>query len=330
MTTNREQVLELYTTMFNRAADASGLNYWANEMDNNNWIIADIASSFAQQTEYQTAFPTSDNTTFITTIYNNLLERAPETEGLNYWVSELDTGKIAPEHATLAIINGAKSNPNAQLDAQLIANKTAVSSYFSETLKLNDAAQATSIMNGITAQADTVTQAKSALDTFVANSYNADALEVFEGHKYLLYKDAKSYDDALIAAQQVDTNAESSLVTIESQAENDFILDFLNSNNITTTAPDGGGAIYTWIGASDAQTEGNWLWADNTNLEYTNWGSKNGATEPDNFDSSVIGGIYTGQQDAAAIALTDWPVGVTGQWNDIDGVNSLAYLVEIA
>ena len=331
MATNREQVLELYTTMFNRAADASGLNYWVNEMENNNWTIQNVASSFAQQDEYKTAFPAADHTSFITTIYNNLLGRAPETEGLNYWVGELTNGTISPEHAALAIINGAKANTSAQaqVDAQFIANKTSVSAYFSETLKLNDASQAKSIMANVTAETSSVTQAQETLNSFVANSYNADAVGTFGGHRYLVFKDAKTYDQALAAAKQVDSSAASSLVKIDSKEESDFVFSLLQKASISSTAQDGGGATYAWIGASDAATEGTWQWADGSAVSYTNWGTKNGLSEPDNFDGSHLGGNYTGQQDYAAMAVTDWPIGLAGQWNDIDGVNQLAYVVEL-
>lgn len=333
MATNSEQVLELYTAMFNRAADASGLNYWVNEMDSNGWSIQNVASSFAQQTEYQTAYPSSgSNSDFITTIYQNLLGRAPDTDGLNYWVGELDSGNVAPEHAVLAIISGAKANTTTQgiSDAQLISNKTSVSDYFANTLSLNDLTEAASVMTNVSSDTSSVTQAQTTLNTIAANSYSADALGTFGDSKYLVYKTAKSYNDAVAAAAQVDSTNSSKLVQIDSTEENDFVYNLLTGNGITTIAQDGGSAAYAWIGASDSATEGTWLWSDGSAVAYTNWGSKDGFSEPDNFDGSHLGGSYTGQQDAGAMALTDWPVGTAGQWNDVDGVNTLAYVVEVA
>jgi len=332
LATASEQVLELYTAMFNRAADVGGLNYWASEMDSKGWSILDVASSFSEQSEYATAYPASSgNEFFITSIYQNLLGREPDRDGLAYWVGELDSGNIEAAHAVPAIIAGAKSNISAQgvLDAQLVANKTEVSDYFANSLGLNDLEEAQSIMSGITSADDSFSAAQETLNIFAAQQYSADGLGVYEGHKYLLFKTAKNYADAKAAAESISVDELSSLVVVDTAAESSFIFNLLTANNISSVAEDGGGAVYAWLGASDSTTEGTWQWVDGSALTYNNWGSADGYSEPDNWDSRGAGSDYTGQQDYAAIALTDWPVGNAGQWNDVDGVNSLAYVVEL-
>lgn len=330
MSTNREQVLELYTAMFNRAADIDGLNYWIGEMENNGWSILDVASSFAQQTEYTETYSSGDNTTFITNIYTNLLGREPDQEGLDYWVGELDSGNVQTAFAVTAIINGSKANTSDQgvQDAQFISNKSEVSDYFANTLGLNDLDQAKSIMEGVDATANSVALAKLSLNSFVATQYGASTADTHNGHTYLVFNEGKTFDEAKQAAEAVTTG--SSLAIIDNAEENQFLYELLDKAHATTTAQDGGGASYAWIGASDVAQEGTWQWVDGQTMSYTNWGSKDGAQEPDNFDNSHLGGNYTGQQDYAALALTDWPVGSAGQWNDVDGVNILAYIVEIA
>ena len=330
MATNREQVLELYTAMFNRAADIDGLNYWVGEMENNGWSINDVANSFAQQTEYNTAYPSSSgNNFFITSIYQNLLGRSPDQGGLDYWVDELDQGSVHPANAVLAIIQGAKANSSTQgqQDAQLIADKTSISDYFANTLGLNDLTQAKSVMSSLSSDSNRVSSAQESMNSFAAQQLNGDALSVHNGHKYLVVKTAKNYSEAKAAAEAI-TNG--SLAKIDNAAEDAFIFDLLKANNLTASAQDGGGAVYAWIGASDSANEGSWTWSDGSAVDYSNWGSAGGYSEPDNFNNAHLGGSYTGQQDYAAVAVTDWPVGVAGQWNDIDGVNQLAYVVEFA
>ena len=105
-------------------------------------------------------------------------------------------------------------------------------------------------------------------------------------------------------------------------------------SNYGQVAPDGGGAEYHWLGASDSINENNWAWADGSTLETSKiagrafWGNGAGhgigGSEPDNFNN----------QDCLAMAVTAWPAanpgfyGAAGQWNDIDCDNSLNFIVE--
>lgn len=86
-------------------------------------------------------------------------------------------------------------------------------------------------------------------------------------------------------------------------------------------APDGGGAVYVWLGASDLEQEGMFVWESGEDFDFENWGS----IEPDDYEG----------QDALALALEDWPVGAdqplgkAGQWNDIDHLNNmLTFIIE--
>ena len=98
---------------------------------------------------------------------------------------------------------------------------------------------------------------------------------------------------------------------------------------IRTTASDGGGGIYVWLGASDAAREGDWRWSDGRPVRggYAAWGRGSMGSEPDN---------YGGAQNFMALGLTGWPEGVpagrgfgrAGEWNDLSGENQLAWIAE--
>lgn len=145
---------------------------------------------------------------------------------------------------------------------------------------------------------------------------------------YGVVKEAKTWSAARACAVQFNGR----LAVVESQLEQDSIFAFLNRSAITnsnTTAPDGGGAAYVWLGGNDRTTEGTWVWDSYVGGTgqfwqgartgsavgglYNNWGN-----EPDNFQN----------QDAVGIALSAWPFGIAGQWNDVDESNALYFVVE--
>jgi hypothetical protein len=160
-------------------------------------------------------------------------------------------------------------------------------------------------------------------------------------HSYLIVKEKKTW-----SAASADAAAKGGyLVEINSQEEQNAVYDAIQKSGISTTyvaVPDGGGAACIWIGASDKDNEGEWVWkGSNTKFwsgtgsgsavdnKYHNWGGKKaGSTnEPDNYGEG---------QDAAAIGLTKWPagaadddaLGVAGEWNDIAETNALYYIIE--
>lgn len=156
-----------------------------------------------------------------------------------------------------------------------------------------------------------------------------------------------SWEEAALCAQELNGY----LAEIETQEEQDAIYNAILSSGISPTyspVPDGGGTSYIWIGATDKNEEGTWLWdGDDNNTganfwigegaagagngsavenSFVNWGGKSEGLimEPDNYS----------EQDAAAIALTGWPFGTTnlgiaGEWNDIDITNELYFIVEL-
>jgi len=145
---------------------------------------------------------------------------------------------------------------------------------------------------------------------------------------YEIVKENKSWTSANNCAKSRGGH----LAIIDSTEEQDTIFSVLNSagiNNSNTVASDGGGASYVWIAGTDSANEGSWVWDSIGNNNPQFWsGGQNGSivggrfnnwgNEPDNFQN----------QDGLGLALTDWPLGVAGEWNDIDLLNSLFYVIE--
>jgi Ca2+-binding RTX toxin-like protein len=80
---------QIYVAAFKRAPESSGYNYWVNEEKARGLTgVADVIFSLdSVKAIYPTSMSASD---FVTAIYQNVFNRAPDTDGLNYWVQQLN------------------------------------------------------------------------------------------------------------------------------------------------------------------------------------------------------------------------------------------------
>lgn len=144
----------------------------------------------------------------------------------------------------------------------------------------------------------------------------------YNGHTYTLVTTPKTWLQAKSYAESLGGY----LAIAFSQEENNRILtEALKYLGSASSAQDGGGARYVWLGASDLENEGTWKWVDGTRVSagFSNWGSGAWGAEPDNFEG----------QGALALGLEAWPapsggIGVAGKWNDVDENNILHFVVE--
>ena len=165
-TSQSDSLVELYVASFNRAPDAIGLNYWGGRLYDG-MTLPEIARSFFVQPETVAAYPSSMATqTFVTTVYNNVLRRAPDTEGQDYWVREIDIGSVSRDVFLLAIINGAKASSGSATDRQTLANKVSVGNHFAFDEGLNNTTWGIDVMDSVTHLASTVTDANALTDRY--------------------------------------------------------------------------------------------------------------------------------------------------------------------
>lgn len=165
----------------------------------------------------------------------------------------------------------------------------------------------------------------------------------YAGKSYEIVKEVKNWTNASACA----VARGGYLVQINTAAEDSVVYNAITVgaavSSTYASAADGGGIAYVWIGATDRQTEGTWLWDGDYNNtgtnfwtgqgsagagtgaaiggNYVNWGgtSLGTAEEPDD---------YIGIQDCGAIGLNTWPHGIAGEWNDISGLNNMYYVIE--
>lgn len=82
----------LYRAAFGREADTGGLRFWVGRRDAG-MTMTEMARRFSGTPEFRTAYAGLDDEAFVTTIYANVLRRAPDADGFAFWVDQLDDGR---------------------------------------------------------------------------------------------------------------------------------------------------------------------------------------------------------------------------------------------
>lgn len=143
-------VQQLYVAYFGRPADPTGLaNFGAalnrahapiniqtfNQAYSNDPAIRALVDSFGTSAESESLY--SGNTVaFVTAIYRNVLNRAPDRAGLDFWTTAIDQGGLTRANASFSIMAGALANQTlqGQIDARLINQRITAASNFTSAL----------------------------------------------------------------------------------------------------------------------------------------------------------------------------------------------------
>jgi hypothetical protein len=89
------QTYRLYRAAFNRTPDVGGLGFWISGMDGGVSLNA-VAQGFVNSAEFKTVYGASPtNAQIVTRFYDNVLGRAADSGGYNYWLGILDSGQAS-------------------------------------------------------------------------------------------------------------------------------------------------------------------------------------------------------------------------------------------
>ena len=87
-----EPVIRLYEAYFARTPDIGGLKYWLGKFRAGK-SLDDISSFFAASSEFKRTYGALSNADFVTLVYYNVLARAEDFGGQNFWRGQLDAGR---------------------------------------------------------------------------------------------------------------------------------------------------------------------------------------------------------------------------------------------
>lgn len=113
---NSGQAYRLYEAVLGRSPDLEGLGYWINDMDNG-VTLTTIAQGFIASKEFQGKYGVNpSNETYVDLLYQNILERAPDAVGLNYWLTNMQKGIDTPAVVLASFSEGYENKANVAPD----------------------------------------------------------------------------------------------------------------------------------------------------------------------------------------------------------------------
>jgi hypothetical protein len=93
LNTDDAKMFRLYNASFKRLPDADGLKYWIGKYTSGENDERAVASSFLVSDEFKERYGENvSDSTYVNTLYKNVLGRDADTSGLNYWLGQLNTG----------------------------------------------------------------------------------------------------------------------------------------------------------------------------------------------------------------------------------------------
>lgn len=158
------QVQELYVGYLGRAADQAGLDFWTNAITAGTSTLESVALGFTLSAEYESLYAGKTNEELVAAIYENVLGRAADADGLAFWVGELEKGVQTPETLLAAMINSL-----GEIDQKVIDNKVYVANAYTAAAGADyDPEAGAEILEGVDGTAASVAKAIGTLPTSTA------------------------------------------------------------------------------------------------------------------------------------------------------------------
>jgi serralysin len=106
---NAGEAYRLYQAAFNRIPDFDGLGFWIGAIDSGA-SLKSVASQFISSQEFKTLYGANVNDVgFITNLYQNVLHRAPDQGGLDFWLRSLN---VENQTRSDVLVGFSESNEN--------------------------------------------------------------------------------------------------------------------------------------------------------------------------------------------------------------------------
>ncbi|MFA5631193.1 MAG: DUF4214 domain-containing protein [Porticoccaceae bacterium] len=221
----QDALVELYIAILDRAPDKAGLDFWADKLLNEaNGDLTDIANrmwnSPGAKANYGASLTVEQT---VAEIYQNVLNRAPDADGLDHWVSVWNAQ--GPGQTMLNMINNLKNNPSEDpaflADKALFEAKVEAGTWYAFTYGGNDPDEAKELFRLIEEEGLSVEDAIAQLQIDPAETYvltaNQDNITAGSGDDLFTATQA-----TLQTGDDLNGGAGDDTLSISIQGSNDF------------------------------------------------------------------------------------------------------------
>lgn len=88
-------VYRLYTAYFLREPEVDGFQFWNDTYSSGQQNMVEISDFFATSDEFNMLYGSIDNLAFVNAVYDNVMGRPGDAEGVAYWTGRLDRGELS-------------------------------------------------------------------------------------------------------------------------------------------------------------------------------------------------------------------------------------------
>lgn len=163
------QVQALYVGYLGRAADQAGLDFWTNAITAGTSTLESVALGFTLSAEYESLYAGKTNEELAAAIYENVLGRAADADGLAFWVGEIENGTVTADTLLAAMLNSLGT-----VDQQTIDNKVYVANAYTAAAGSDyDAEDGAAILVGVDSTAASVAAALASVPLINADGLTA-------------------------------------------------------------------------------------------------------------------------------------------------------------
>jgi hypothetical protein len=100
--------LRLYQATLGRDPDPIGLGFWTKALETETLSLPETAQGFVNSVEFQARYGAPDSAGFVDLLYQNVLGRAADAEGMAHWTGVLDRGAATRAEVVLGFSDSAE------------------------------------------------------------------------------------------------------------------------------------------------------------------------------------------------------------------------------